>query len=219
MAILVFLLCFLWILARSARFGWWSTGVTAVFMLVSIPVFILVERDPLPTTATQVLLALWGVGNVILLEIRPFLKKRWATFRDSEPPWEITLMFRCWLQLRLLPFRLISLRFREWAHTPYDDVPSARRLHSAAMNNKAYDYFISYKSEDAGLVRLIAEQLLANNIKVWFAEFKMLTHNWDDFQREIELGIRHSKFAIAFTNNRYARSLYCHSRRSCSAIS
>ena len=39
---------------------------------------------------------------------------------------------------------------------------------------KLYDYFISYKSEDTNIVRIIAEQMMASGLKIWFAEYNII---------------------------------------------
>jgi tetratricopeptide (TPR) repeat protein len=72
-----------------------------------------------------------------------------------------------------------------------------------------YDVFISYKSEDVNLARLVADQLIASDIKVWFAEYQVLLQNYSEFQQAIDSGIHNSAYGIAFTNNRYSKSMYC----------
>jgi hypothetical protein len=73
--------------------------------------------------------------------------------------------------------------------------------------------FISYKSENAGTVRRIVDLLIANYLDVWFAEYKVLASNYDDFQKrvdgEITSAIATSTHAIIFTNHRWNMSEYC----------
>ena len=72
-----------------------------------------------------------------------------------------------------------------------------------------YDIFISYKSENANIVRQIVETLVANGIRIWFAEYKILLYNYDEFQTEIDKGIDSSKNFLIFTNDSWADSEYC----------
>lgn len=72
--------------------------------------------------------------------------------------------------------------------------------------------FISYKSKDAHLARLIAETLIANRIYPWFAEYKISFSDWfdkDKINRLIESGISNSEYAILITNEDYFNSEYC----------
>ncbi len=72
-----------------------------------------------------------------------------------------------------------------------------------------YDAFVSYKSEDANEVRTIVDSLLANGLNVWFAEYFVLLPKYDDFQALIDSAIDSSHHGILFTNEAWARSLYC----------
>ncbi len=72
-----------------------------------------------------------------------------------------------------------------------------------------WDVFISYKSEDVHTARLIADQLIASGLRVWFAEYQVLLQNYEEFQDAIDYGIRNSANGILFTNNRYIGSPYC----------
>jgi hypothetical protein len=72
-----------------------------------------------------------------------------------------------------------------------------------------YDIFISYKSEDVALARRIADVLIAAGLRIWFAEYEILLHERDRFQRAILRGISETRFGLALTNNRWAQSEYC----------
>jgi hypothetical protein len=72
-----------------------------------------------------------------------------------------------------------------------------------------YDLFISYRSEDANLVRPVAETLLAAGLDVWFAEYQVLLANYAQFQAEVDRGIDLSRYALVFTNDRWAASKWC----------
>ena len=78
-----------------------------------------------------------------------------------------------------------------------------------ALLSPPFDVFISYKSDDANLVRQVADQLLASGIKVWFTEYQVLLENWDEFQQAINEGIRLSTYGVAFTSDKYAESGNC----------
>lgn len=83
---------------------------------------------------------------------------------------------------------------------------------------KPYDFFVSYRSQNAPLVRPIVEQLLGAGYKVWFDEYvvsldvKTLRDQTDLDQRLneiIPLGIEHSKRAICFISDSYLQSEWC----------
>lgn len=73
-----------------------------------------------------------------------------------------------------------------------------------------YDLFVSYKAENANTVRTIVENLIAQGIRVWFAEYEILIENYDEFQDAIDAGIDRSRYFVAFTNQLWAtKSEYC----------
>lgn len=72
-----------------------------------------------------------------------------------------------------------------------------------------FDLFVSYKSHDANIVRILAEQLLAQGVKVWFAEYLILLSQREEFQNFIDDGIATSEYAICVTNERYSKSKHC----------
>lgn len=78
---------------------------------------------------------------------------------------------------------------------------------------KAYDFFISYKSENIDVVRPIAEILIANHFKVWFSEYSLDINTYlsteDALQRAVLTGISKSKYALCFTNEAYFASDRC----------
>ncbi len=76
-------------------------------------------------------------------------------------------------------------------------------------NLQKFDFFISYKSENVELARLIADQLIASGKKIWFAEYEVLLHKREKFQQAIDNGLKQSNYGVALTNNLYARSPYC----------
>lgn len=76
----------------------------------------------------------------------------------------------------------------------------------------SYDLFISYKTENSNPVRAIADCLIANGLRVWFAEYEITGEIYDDpdaVQAAIDAGIDSSRHAIVFTNNRWAESPHC----------
>jgi len=79
------------------------------------------------------------------------------------------------------------------------------------MNPK--QLFISYKSQNADVVRRVVESLLTVRTRVWFAEYQVLAENYDLFQQkvddEINAAIDASDSAVIFTNNVWAASPYC----------
>lgn len=83
---------------------------------------------------------------------------------------------------------------------------------------KPYDLFVSYRSQNAPLVRPIVEQLLGAGYKVWFDEYvisldvKTLRDQTDLDQRLREIiprGIEQSKRAICFVSDHYLQSDWC----------
>lgn len=69
--------------------------------------------------------------------------------------------------------------------------------------------FFSYKSEDANLVRGVAERLLSSGIDLWFNEYQIMPANYDAFQAAIDEGIRKATHAIVFTNDRWSSAEWC----------
>ncbi len=72
-----------------------------------------------------------------------------------------------------------------------------------------WDVFISYKSENIDMARLVADQLIRSGVKVWFAEYQVLLQNYEKFQEAINYGLKNCAGGIVFTNNKYADSEYC----------
>ncbi|QDU39617.1 hypothetical protein Mal4_39630 [Maioricimonas rarisocia] len=74
------------------------------------------------------------------------------------------------------------------------------------------DVFLSYKSENADVVRSVAESLMANGLRVWFAEYRITSEMFEDdaaIQRAIDSGIDGARYSLVFTNNRWADSPFC----------
>lgn len=76
-------------------------------------------------------------------------------------------------------------------------------------NDKEYDVFVSYRSEDIHIVRPIAEHMMAAGLKVWFAEYKILLAGREHFEKAIAYGIANCSYGLCFTNDRYASSIHC----------
>lgn len=99
----------------------------------------------------------------------------------------------------------LTARILSW--TPYDQ--AAAFGSELAGRSKPYDLFLSYKSENVAVVRHVADQLIANGLRVWFAEYCILLSDRDRFQDAIDAGIRQSARGVVFTNDHYASSPYC----------
>ncbi|MBP1660241.1 MAG: Ankyrin, partial [Candidatus Aminicenantes bacterium] len=69
--------------------------------------------------------------------------------------------------------------------------------------------FLSYKSEDANLVRQVAEQLIGCGLDVWVNEYRILAGDYEKFQDGINDGLSRATHAIVFTNNRWAGAEWC----------
>lgn len=115
---------------------------------------------------------------------------------------------------RALDYFELALKFS----SDHEDARKGRELclkflndwkQTKAQLDPPYDIFLSYKSDDVHVVRRIADELIARNRKVWFAEYQILFGNYADFENAIEKGIRYSKYGLAFTNERYAGSVHC----------
>jgi hypothetical protein len=108
-----------------------------------------------------------------------------------------------------------------WEATPYDGLALGGGRQgpgffeagpagpASPLPDKFFDVFLSYKSEDAELVRQVADALIAGGLKVWFAEYLILLVDRDRFQDAIDDGLRRSRFGVLFTNDRYAQSDHC----------
>lgn len=75
--------------------------------------------------------------------------------------------------------------------------------------HKQSGLFISYKSNDAALVRTIAETLMSHGVRVWFAEYEVLLSNYEEFQLAIDRGIDRCEYAILFATQEWAESRWC----------
>ena len=79
----------------------------------------------------------------------------------------------------------------------------------ATLFSAPRDVFISYKSKNVDVARLVADRLIASGRKTWFAEYEVLLTDRHRFQEAIDRGIRECKYGLALTNNDYANSKYC----------
>lgn len=84
---------------------------------------------------------------------------------------------------------------------------------TTSADEKIYDFFISYKSENIEVVRPIAELLIASQRRVWFSEYNLDTNAYlgsDEILRESMLaGASKSRYGICFTNDAYFSSSWC----------
>jgi hypothetical protein len=71
--------------------------------------------------------------------------------------------------------------------------------------------FISYKTSDSHVARVVADWLIYNHIDVWFAEYSILLdgRKTQDVAQSLKIGIASCSHAILFTNERYADSEWC----------
>jgi hypothetical protein len=91
-------------------------------------------------------------------------------------------------------------------------VRQARHVHPSFIPGhrpERRDFFLSYKSEDANLVRQVAECLVSNGFSVWFAEYEVLLPNYKEFNVAIDHGLENCEYGILFTNTAYWESEYC----------
>ena len=77
--------------------------------------------------------------------------------------------------------------------------------------------FISYKSNDANLVRRVVDCLVAQNVDIWFAEYEVISSNYDDFDKFLDErlaeAINIATHAVIFTNNHWDHSPHCQYER------
>jgi hypothetical protein len=73
--------------------------------------------------------------------------------------------------------------------------------------------FISYKSEDTMIVRSVVDTLRANNIAVWFAEYFVLSREYEQFVRSLHSNLAAAlascDAALLFASSRWVRSQHC----------
>ncbi len=99
-----------------------------------------------------------------------------------------------------------------WRDHRDDSVIPAGHVHPTFIPShrpERRDFFLSYKSEDANLVRQVAECLVSNGFSVWFAEYEILLSNYEAFQAAVDNGLENCKFGMLFTNPRYWDSSHC----------
>lgn len=106
---------------------------------------------------------------------------------------------------------------QEWSKTPYDGLTltAVESRQGVPTHEKTFDMFISYKSEDVGIARHLAELLIAGGLRVWFAEYLVLLAARERFDEAIDEGLGRSRYGIVFTNDRYIRSPYCRHELEC----
>lgn len=81
-----------------------------------------------------------------------------------------------------------------------------------STNDSSYDIFISYNTQSSIKVRRIVDYLLANNVKVWFAEYMIpinSQYNEEQFRGKYLEAIKKSKICLIFKNKHYSGSKYC----------
>ena len=118
------------------------------------------------------------------------------------------------LVLIALILGIIAILRRRAVHryrTPYDAIRERiqKSPNPSRSMEKPYDFFVSYKSEDAMKVRPLVEQMLASGVNVWFAEYNITLEGWNAFKHEIDVGIANSSHGLCFTNKDYIKSLNC----------
>jgi tetratricopeptide (TPR) repeat protein len=73
--------------------------------------------------------------------------------------------------------------------------------------------FISYRSKDANEVRAVVDVLRAHGVDVWFAEYDVLSRDYDDFEAELDQqilkAIASCTHGVVFTNSSWAESEHC----------
>lgn len=81
--------------------------------------------------------------------------------------------------------------------------------------------FVSYSTHQANIVRPVVERLLAHGFQVWFAEYKVLTQNYEEFDaaidKELSTAISNSTHALVFTSQSWFDSDYCKEEMKCLA--
>jgi hypothetical protein len=106
--------------------------------------------------------------------------------------------------IRVLPSPLPEIRER-----PLSSVPSlVRQIDNADadenVENKSYDVFISYASEDKdGVASPLAHTLRDKGLTVWFDEFEMKIG--DSLRRKIDKGLAGSRFGIVILSQYFLK--------------
>lgn len=81
-----------------------------------------------------------------------------------------------------------------WGSTPFDRLPDS------------FDLFLSYKSQNVSIARLVADQLLASGVMVWFAEYFILVEKREEWKRKVDEGIHGSDYGLVLTNDLWSQS-------------
>ncbi len=130
----------------------------------------------------------------------------------------VSLLVRAGADPYLLPNSTHGMKPITFAHIKeYDDlvkILSADKMKS--MRSAGRKTFISYRTVDVLLVRLIAEQLMVRGAPIWFDEYfvmprhkERILKNINEFNSIIDEAVDESKSAICFTNKSFANSIYC----------
>lgn len=79
---------------------------------------------------------------------------------------------------------------------------------------ETHSIFVSYRTTDVDKARPLAEYLLANSIRCWFAEFRILLAGRENFEAVIKEAVTKSHNAIVITSPEYFESEHCRSELS-----
>ena len=73
--------------------------------------------------------------------------------------------------------------------------------------------FVSYRSLDANLARAVVDRLRASGVDVWFAEYDVLSGNYEEFERRLPRSLDEAvagcTHALVLTNDAWCQSGYC----------
>ena len=98
-------------------------------------------------------------------------------------------------------------RLRDWIRS----TAGSGRENVQAIETEAtgYDVFISYRSSNIESIRILAEQLQANGVRVWLPEYQIAAEERPDFQNHINAAIANSRLFLYFWNEEFAASSHC----------
>ena len=209
-------------LSLFAAFAWWLGGLVADWFHLPkfAPIFVLVGLICLP-----VVFIFFNPGErclkfvfdgitffwIAFFCLVVFLVGRWAGtqlaswFSLPETP---TITITVVVLLAPIALMIARLVFASRTQAPPDSSPFAAYRDTIPSAEKVFDVFVSYKSEDSRMARLITNQLIAAGLRPWFAEYMILSDKFEEFQKLIDRGIRHSKRGLALTNDLYVQSKY-----------
>lgn len=88
----------------------------------------------------------------------------------------------------------------------------ARPLSPRSAQSPRWDVFISYRATDSNAVRRVADSMIRQGYRPWFAEYEIPPGEWSDTEaiaQRLAEAVAGSRYFLVFTNDLWAGSKWC----------